>query len=119
MYNSSSTPTLIGCTLTGNSAEEGGGMYNNESSPILTDTTVCGNAPDQILGEWADNGGNAIATSCDCPADINGDGVVNGADLTDVLGFWGTNDSVVDLDNDGVVDGNDLTIILGSWGACP
>lgn len=48
-------------------------------------------------------------------ADINGDGVVDGADLTRLLGAWGTSASGGDLDGDGDVDGADLAILLGAW----
>ena len=53
-----------------------------------------------------------------CPADVNGDGVVDGADLTQLLGAWGTDDARYDLDGSGQVDGGDLTILLGAWGLC-
>lgn len=49
-------------------------------------------------------------------ADINGDGVVDGADLGLLLGDWGGTSA--DLDGDGVVDGADLGVLLGSWGDC-
>ena len=55
----------------------------------LTDTTVCGNmTPGQIIGPFTDNGGNIVAIECppDCPADLDGDGTVGGADLTVLLG---------------------------------
>ena len=52
----------------------------------------------------------------ECPADLNGDGIVNGADLTILLGDWGG--SAADLNGDGTVDGADLTVLLGSWGDC-
>ena len=47
------------------------------------------------------------------PGDLNGDGVVNGADLSIMLAAWGSNDPVADLDGNGVVDGADLAILLG------
>jgi hypothetical protein len=53
-----------------------------------------------------------------CPADVNGDGVVDGADLAILLASWGTSDSVADLTGDGNVDGADLAVLLASWGAC-
>lgn len=53
-----------------------------------------------------------------CPADINGDGVVNAADLNQVLGAWGPNPSISDLNGDGKVNAIDLAALLGSWGAC-
>jgi len=48
-------------------------------------------------------------------ADLNGDGVVDGADLGILLTAWGTSDCVADLSGDGVVDGADLGILLTTW----
>ena len=53
-----------------------------------------------------------------CPADLNGDLEVNGADLGMLLGAWGTASEIADVDGDGEVDGADLGLMLGSWGAC-
>jgi hypothetical protein len=49
------------------------------------------------------------------PADLNGDGVVNGADLGILLGGW-NQPGVTDLNGDGVTNGADLGVLLGSWG---
>jgi len=49
------------------------------------------------------------------PADLNGDGVVNGADLATLLTQWGTN-GPADLNHDGVVNGADLATLLTNWG---
>jgi len=48
------------------------------------------------------------------PADLNGDGVVNGADLATLLTQWGTS-GPADLNNDGVVNGADLATLLTNW----
>jgi hypothetical protein len=48
--------------------------------------------------------------------DLNDDGIVDGADLSILLGAWGT-DGAADLNNDGVVDAADLSIFLGAWSA--
>lgn len=46
--------------------------------------------------------------------DLDGDGIVNGADLAVLLsGFGGAGPG--DLDGNGVVDGADLSILLGAW----
>ena len=55
-------------------------------------------------------------TSCTADPDLDGDGVVGGADLTRLLVKWGSDDSVGDLDCDGVVGGGDLTVLLSYWG---
>ena len=57
-----------------------------------------------------------ISEAPDCPADIDGDGTVNGADLARVLGSWATSDEDADVNEDGTVDGTDLAMILGEWG---
>ncbi len=53
-----------------------------------------------------------------CPADLDGDGAVGGADLGILLGGWGL-PGPADLDRDGAVTGADLGALLGAWGACP
>lgn len=47
--------------------------------------------------------------------DVNGDGVINGADLAIVLGGWG-GPGITDFNCDGTTDGADLAILLGAWG---
>ncbi|MBX3355703.1 MAG: hypothetical protein KF724_08395 [Phycisphaeraceae bacterium] len=57
-----------------------------------------------------------------CPSDLDGNGVVNGADLALVLGSWGDASHslpIGDINGDGVVNGLDLALVLGSWGKCP
>lgn len=46
------------------------------------------------------------------------DGVVDGADLSVLIGAWGTCEGCcpADLDLNGVVDGWDLALLIGSWG---
>ncbi len=46
--------------------------------------------------------------------DLNGDGVVNGADLAALLAQWGTA-GPADLNGDGVVNGADLATLLANW----
>ncbi|RMH27090.1 MAG: hypothetical protein D6693_05990 [Planctomycetota bacterium] len=49
------------------------------------------------------------------PADLNGDGAVNGGDITAILNGFGSTDPSLDLNQDGVVDGGDITMVLNSW----
>lgn len=53
-----------------------------------------------------------------CVGDLDGNNKVDGADLSQMLGAWGTNDPNADLTKDGLVDGADLSTLLGSWGDC-
>lgn len=60
--------------------------------------------------------GEAVAVLSITPmlADLNGDGIVNGGDLSILLGSFG-GPGPGDLNDDGVVDGTDLSILLGAW----
>jgi len=54
------------------------------------------------------------------PADLDRNGVINGADLATLLGHWGGNGTLengasADLNGDGVVNGADLALLLGAW----
>ncbi|MCA9283643.1 MAG: hypothetical protein KDA22_00400 [Phycisphaerales bacterium] len=49
------------------------------------------------------------------PADLNGDGSIDGADLGLLLADWGVLGGDADLNGDGVVDGTDLGLLLSDW----
>jgi hypothetical protein len=51
-----------------------------------------------------------------CPADLNGDGVVSGADVGLLLSAWGTDGA--DLNGDGVTNGADFGLLLSAFGPC-
>jgi hypothetical protein len=54
-----------------------------------------------------------------CPADLDGNGTVDAADLAALLGAWGaTSGNAADLDGNGTVDAADLAALLGAWGNC-
>ena len=82
----------------------------------------CGNLPDDIVGEWTDEGQNEFDDDCPwtCLGDIDLDGGVGVGDLLLMLSMWGECDSCVpDLDGDGHVGVSDLLILLDAWGPCP
>ena len=54
--------------------------------------------------------------SCDCTADLNLDGMVDGADMGLLLSAWGTAEG--DVNDDGTADGADLGHLLSEWGPC-
>lgn len=59
---------------------------------------------------------------CSCAADINGNGSVDGNDLSIVLTTWGTSGQQsgfdADIDGNGIVNGMELGFILTGWGPC-
>jgi hypothetical protein len=112
------------CSVTGNTALVTQGGIGITDAAVLIPTitiagsTVCDNLPrPNISGRWIDNGGNDV---CDCPADLNLDGTVNGADLSLVLSSWGpcTGACLYDVNADGIINGSDLSKVLSAWGTC-
>jgi hypothetical protein len=78
-------------------------------------------------GEWQDTFETRLLRyfivewgTAPCPADLDLNGAVDGADLGLMLGLWGNPDPVLpaDLNGDGIVDGADLGLLLGAWGMC-
>lgn len=82
------------------------------------DTRFCRYQTGPINGVWTDLGGNSFNPGSCNEADIDGNGVVDGADLAAVLGDWGRPclGCATDVNQDGVVDGGDLAQILAAWG---
>ncbi|MEY4534331.1 MAG: hypothetical protein RLZZ246_649 [Planctomycetota bacterium] len=81
-----------------------------------TGNWLCGwTAVDAYGINVAPPGGCVVAAPC--PADLNGDGVVGGADLGALLSGWGSTGG--DINDSGDTDGADLGILLSAWGNCP
>ncbi|MBX3355442.1 MAG: alpha amylase C-terminal domain-containing protein [Phycisphaeraceae bacterium] len=86
---------------------------NKASEPVPWD-----GMPQSVLISVAPYSVVIYSQSPPVPADLNGDGVVNGSDLAIMLGQWGSSGSA-DLNGDGVVNGGDLALLLGAWGQVP
>ena len=120
--------TFRGCQIRDNASNgaKGGGLVTADFATTLDATLVCGNLNGNTVGAWVDGGGNCITEVCtdcateECPADLNEDDVIDGADLTLLLAEWACTEAgcIADIDGSGFVDGADLTIILSSWGPC-
>ena len=105
----------------GNSAQQ---IYNLVALPW---TTITGNAdgcPPETPSEAShrDLSISISAVNQGCAEDITGDGVVNAADLAQLLGKWGRcpcpGCCPSDFNDDGVINAADLATLLGSWGPC-
>ena len=80
MYNHNSSPTVTNCNFSGNSADDGGGMYNNDSSPVVTNCTFYNNTA--IWGGGMSNSDLSSPTVTNCTfsdnsATNNGGGMCN------------------------------------------
>jgi hypothetical protein len=58
-----------------------------------------------------------LANALPCPADLNGDGEVNGADIGLFMAEWGGSGRG-DLNSDSNIDAADLGMLLSMWGDC-
>jgi len=108
-----------------------GGSWDpiNNVEQVHIDSPEVGEWSVRVIGRAVNVGsqGYAIAATGDfsdglltCIGDIDGDGVVGGADLGDLLGVWNqTRNAPFDLTGDSLIDGEDLGALLGAWGACP
>jgi parallel beta-helix repeat protein len=113
--------TIQQCQITGNDADLlGSGLFiyptGVASETQLIGTTICGNAGRNVVGAYQADTASQV---CDCRADLNGDGIVNGVDLATILSNWGTASATADLSGDGTVSGADLSTVLAAWGTCP
>ena len=69
---------------------------------------------------WAQIGSVGTPEAADdCPGDLNGDKVVDSADLASMLGSYGIcRGCTVDMNHDGYVDETDVKILALQWGSC-
>jgi hypothetical protein len=66
--------------------------------------------------------GTRAAALDTCPADTDGDAIVNMVDVLNVIGNWGAgpfDPPGSDTNQDGVVDITDFLRVVGDWGLCP
>ena len=120
--------TLVDSEVSGNSAHVAGGAFgmSSDAGVVLDNSRICGNVAGEASEQNFGLGTVTIITgcieeSCDClpvsPADLNQNGVVNGADLGFMLAAWGScADCPADLNGDGEVNGADLGLFLAAWG---
>ncbi|MSR43820.1 MAG: hypothetical protein EXS15_00460 [Phycisphaerales bacterium] len=89
------------------------------SIAVAPDTVLVGapRASNQMLAQ-----GNVYSFNIDsteCPPDLNGDTVIDAADVILLLTSWGASGSqVADINGDLFVDAKDLIYILAHWGSC-
>ncbi len=95
------------------------------NSPMSLPTIPPGTLTANLLvsGTFSDGSGtstvnlalNAAGSPTPIMGDINGDGVVDGFDMTALISAWGATSGPADINGDGLVDGLDLTAIFSNW----
>jgi hypothetical protein len=70
-----------------------------------------------LTGEKENNDSEKPCAIDECPADLSGDGLVDGRDMGLLLSQWAS-DGTADLDGDGTVGGADMGLLLAAWGPC-
>ena len=101
---------------------------NDDSCGLQSQVTfdaVCGQGYYIQFGAFSavGSGSGNLSISCDgdpcgdpgIPGDLNGDGIVNAADLNILLAAWGTDSAIADINEDGIVNAADLNILLANW----
>jgi hypothetical protein len=119
-YSNLEVSDVIVC---GSGATPFAGEYTASGSLLISE--VCVDCDDNgevdpwelLLGTAADADGDGVIDVCACQADLDGNGVVNGADLGILLLAWGFS-GAADLDGNGIVNGGDLGLALLAWGDC-
>ena len=110
--------------------EPGSGACDQPKLTPSCDDESCCNAVCEIdpfccSNEWDGLCVDRTATACvpsHCKADLNEDGVVNGADQGLLFAAWGPHPPTylhpADFNQDMVVNGEDLGILMAEWGDC-
>ena len=100
----------------------GGRGIDYSSANLLSDTactdtqlTLEAEAAFTVLDTYARN---LLASGKAVPGDGNLDGVVDSADISAILNWWGGH-SVYDFNNDGMTNGDDLSEVLNGWTGRP
>jgi hypothetical protein len=83
------------------------------SDPLKQSPGDCGCGNPDLDGD-----GNGTSDCLECFGDLNHDGVVDGADISQLFQAWGDSGGPEDLTGDGIVNGGDLGYLLLAWGAC-
>jgi len=113
---------------------DGEGINGTNTSLLIIFAVLPGDAGsyDCVVTDFfgcATSNGAVLTVTDPCPADFDGDGIVNASDLAQLLGSWGPcPDSCIedvptcacpaDFDRNCTVGASDLAILLGHWGPC-
>jgi hypothetical protein len=110
-------------THTGNAWQDASfrvGDFVTPTSQVRVRFSVC-DCPNDSLTEAGidDFRVTVLCPAADCPADLDGNGVVETPDFLTLLAAWGPNPGhPADLDGNGIVETPDFLALLAAWGDC-
>ncbi len=113
---SGSVPLALQWRRNGQALVEGNGITGTTGPQLTIDSALVDITGTYDLVATSPNG-LTVSASVDLGevlGDLDGNGVVDGADLAVLLGSWGGPGA--DLNGDGATDGADLALLLGAWG---
>lgn len=105
-------------TLNPSAAPSGACCIGSSGGCIDVTESLCNAGNGTYLGDGSVCSSGNCTPEPDCPADINGDGVVNVSDVLTLIAAWDSNDADADVNDDGIVGVSDLLILIDAWGAC-
>ena len=101
--------------------DDGSCLYFDECGECGGDNSTCAGCTDPEACNYDEealvDGNMCEYESCDCPADVNDDGVVSVADILMLLGQFGCSENcTIDINDDGSTNVQDILILLASLG---
>lgn len=90
-------------------------VLNSVNCALISNSTWAG--PFTTCADFDSDGTADVCQTTPCPADFNGDGGVDGADVESFFIAWAAAESNADVNIDGGVDGQDVEYFFVRWAA--
>ena len=119
---------IMGCTdmeacnyMPEATSDDGSCLFFDECGECGGDNSTCSGCTDSTACNYDENAvvddGSCEFTSCTCPEDVNGDGVVSVADILLLLGEFGcVSNCNADINEDGGTNVQDILLLLAAFG---
>ena len=119
---------IMGCTdmeacnyMPEATSDDGSCLFFDECGECGGDNSTCSGCTDSTACNYDENAvvddGSCEFTSCNCPEDVNGDGVVSVADILLLLGEFGcVSNCNADINEDGGTNVQDILLLLAAFG---
>ncbi|MFG0306074.1 MAG: GC-type dockerin domain-anchored protein [Phycisphaerales bacterium JB040] len=96
------------------------GTFLNLPEGATVNATVNGSPVSYTITYAGGDGNDVVLNAQDCPPDINSDGVLDNADLSDFVTLFLAGDLAADFTDDGFIDNGDISAFIAAFLAgCP